>query len=47
VSFQTRQDAEELVRGLDVEHFDEVEEEGETAVGDPKHWHLFHVVATT
>jgi tellurite methyltransferase len=45
MSFQTRQDAEELVRGLDVEHFDEVEEDGETAVGDPKHWHLFHVVA--
>src|SRR6266571_3799895 len=45
MSFQARQDAEELVRGFDVEHFDEVEEDSETAVGDPKHWHLFHVVA--
>ncbi len=35
----------ELLRGLEVEHFEEVEEDGETAVGDPKHWHLFHVVA--
>jgi tellurite methyltransferase len=45
MSFQTRQDAEMLLRGLEVEHFDEVEEDGKTAVGDPKHWHLFHVVA--
>src|SRR6266508_1833857 len=45
MSFQTRQDAEKLLRGLEVEHFEEVEEDGETAVGDPKHWHLFHVVA--
>ena len=45
MSFQTRQDAEKLLRGLEVEHFDEVEEDGETAVGDPKHWHLFQIVA--
>ncbi len=45
MSFQTRRDAEELLRGLAVEHFEEVEEDGETAVGDPKHWHLFQVVA--
>ena len=45
MSFQTREDAEELLRGLEVEHFEEVEEDGETAVGDPKHWHLFQVVA--
>ena len=45
MSFQTREDAEELLRGLEVEHFEEIEEDGETAVGDPKHWHLFQVVA--
>ncbi len=45
MSFQTRQDAEKLLRGLEVEHFDEVEEDGQTAVGDPMHWHLFQVVA--
>ena len=45
MSFQTRQDAENLLRGLEVEHFEEIEEDGETAVGDPKHWHVFHVVA--
>jgi hypothetical protein len=41
----SRDDAEELLGGLEVEHFDEVEEDGETAVGDPKHWQLFQVVA--
>ena len=45
MSFQTRQDAEAMLLGLGVERFDEVEEDGKTAVGDPKHWHLFHVVA--
>jgi tellurite methyltransferase len=45
MSFQTLEDAEELLRGLEVEHFEEVEEDGQTAVGDPKHWHLFQVVA--
>ena len=45
MSFQTRADAEQLLRGLELERFDEVEEDGQTAVGDPKHWHFFHVVA--
>ena len=45
MSFQTRQDAEAMLLGLGVEQFNEVEEDGKTAVGDPKHWHLFHVVA--
>jgi len=45
MSFQTRGEAEALLRGLDVELFVEIEEDGKTAVGKPKHWHLFHVVA--
>ena len=45
MSFQTRQEAEDLLRGFDIERFTEVEEDGKTAVGDAKHWHLFHVVA--
>jgi tellurite methyltransferase len=45
MSFQTRGEAEELLRGFQLERFDEVEEDGTTAVGDPKHWHVFHVVA--
>jgi hypothetical protein len=41
----TRAQAEALLRALVVERFEEVEEDGRTAVRQPKHWHLFHVVA--
>jgi tellurite methyltransferase len=45
MTFQTRAEAEALLSRLEVELFDEVEEDGSTAVGKQKHWHLFHVVA--
>jgi tellurite methyltransferase len=45
MTFQTRAEAEALLSRLEVELFDEVEEDGPTAVGKQKHWHLFHVVA--
>jgi SAM-dependent methyltransferase len=45
MTFHTRAEAEALLSRFEVELFDEVEEDGATAVGDPKHWHLFHVVA--
>jgi SAM-dependent methyltransferase len=45
MTFQTRAEAEELLRPFGLERFDEVDEDAETAVGEPKHWHLFHVVA--
>jgi SAM-dependent methyltransferase len=41
----TRTEAEALFNGFDLERFDEVEEDGQTALGEAKHWHLFHVVA--
>jgi HSP20 family molecular chaperone IbpA len=44
-TYHTRAQAEALLRALVVERFEEVEEDGRTAVGQPKHWHLFHVVA--
>jgi hypothetical protein len=28
-----------------LERFDEIEENGKTALGEPKHWHVFHIVA--
>ena len=40
-----RGDAERLLRGFELERFDEIEEDGQTAIGNPKHWHVFHVVA--
>ena len=45
LTFHTRAETEALLAGFDVERFDEVEEDGSTAIGKPKHWHVFHVVA--
>ena len=45
MSFQTREEAGELLRGMALERFTEVDEDGKTALGDAKHWHVFHVVA--
>jgi tellurite methyltransferase len=45
MTFHSRAEAEALLRGLELERFDEVEEDGQTATGNAKHWHVFHVVA--
>ena len=45
MTFQTRAEVEALLSRLEIELLDEVEEDGATAVGEAKHWHLFHVVA--
>ena len=45
MSFQTRDEANELLTGFELERFDEIEEDGKTAIGKAKHWHVFHVVA--
>jgi tellurite methyltransferase len=45
MSFHAREEVYELLRGFDVEQLDEFDEDGTTAVGDRKHWHLFHIVA--
>ena len=45
MTFHSRAQVEGLLEGLELERLDEVDEDGRTAVGDPKHWHLFHVVA--
>jgi SAM-dependent methyltransferase len=45
MTFHTRNDAEALFSAFERESFDEVEEDGQTATGKPKHWHVFHVVA--
>jgi tellurite methyltransferase len=44
MTFLRRASLDELLDGLDVERLDEVEEDGPTAIGDAKHWHLYHVV---
>jgi tellurite methyltransferase len=45
MTFHTRAAAEELFHDFELERFDEVDEDGATALGEAKHWHLFHVVA--
>jgi hypothetical protein len=45
MTFQTRQELDVLLRGFDVQLLREQDEKG-SAVGGPKHWHVFHVVAT-
>jgi len=45
MSFHTEEDVRLLLGDLDIEHLHEVDEDGATAVGEAKHWHLFHIVA--
>lgn len=44
-TFHSREQTLELLSGFALERFDEVEADGHTATGTPKHWHVFHVVA--
>lgn len=45
LTFLTRGQAHELLEPFELERFDEEDEDGKTALGDPKHWHVFHVIA--
>jgi SAM-dependent methyltransferase len=45
MTFHSQTEVEALLDGFEIERLDEVEEDGRTAVGDAKHWHVFHVVA--
>ena len=45
ITFHTRKQALKLLSGFELERFDEHDEDGQTALGEPKHWHVFHVVA--
>jgi len=44
-SFSTRADVERVFSGWELVELTEVEEDGHTADGTPKHWHVFHVTA--
>jgi tellurite methyltransferase len=45
LTFHPRAEADRLFDGFELERFDEVDADGRTATGVPKHWHVFHVVA--
>lgn len=41
----TGQQVEGMLSQFDLLHFEEVERDGFTVQGTPKHWHVFHVIA--
>ena len=45
ITFLSRDEAQALLAGFDVEMFDEEEADSTTPRGKPKHWHIFHIVA--
>ena len=40
-----RGEVDDLLGGYEIEQLIEIDEDGPTATGADKHWHLFHVVA--
>jgi SAM-dependent methyltransferase len=45
LSFSTRAEVEQLFSGWEMVEFTEAEEDGHTADGTAKHWHVFHLTA--
>lgn len=45
LTFHTREQVEKLLKGLLIILFEEEEKDGVTAIGSPKHWHFFNVIA--
>jgi len=45
MTFLTREQAEELLRGLKIIEFTEEDVDSHVADGTPKHWHVFHIIA--
>lgn len=45
LNFSTKEEVERLFSGLELIELTEVERDGNTADGAPKHWHVFHLTA--
>ncbi len=45
LTFVSRDEALALLQGFELELFEEEEDDGVTPRGNPKHWHIFHIVA--
>jgi SAM-dependent methyltransferase len=45
MTFHTREELDALLEGFDIRQLTEQDEDGE-AVSGPKHWHVFHVIAS-
>jgi SAM-dependent methyltransferase len=44
-TYHSREQVDAMLEPFEVELLDEVERPGKTAMGDPKYWHVFHIVA--
>lgn len=44
MSFMTEGEVRDILSSFEVIHFQEEERDGQTALGDTKHWHVFHCV---
>jgi trans-aconitate methyltransferase len=42
----SKEKVEKLLKSFNVEYFEEEEHQGETAIGEQKYWHIFHIVAS-
>ena len=45
MTFFTREQAHTRLAGLELVEFEEEDQDGTTARGDFKHWHVYHIVA--
>jgi hypothetical protein len=45
MTFLTRSEVDDLLGDYTIEDLIEIDEDGPTATGPDKHWHLFHIVA--
>ncbi len=45
MTFFTREEAQSQLEGLEIVEFEEEDQDGATADGTQKHWHVFHIVA--
>ena len=45
MTFHTRDEAEAFFGTFELVHFEEEDHPGKTKLGEPKHWHIFHIIA--
>lgn len=45
INFHTAEEARAALAAYEIEYWLEEDEDGTVASGDPKHWHLYHIVA--
>ena len=45
INYHTMSDVESLLKPFEIELLNEEDRDGKTALGNKKHWHIFHIVA--